>query len=777
MTGTDEGAPPAGDQPPPQPDGRPGGRDDAGRPPRDGKPAKDGKDDKDGKGDGTEQPEEKPRLGAPKGSPLGGAGEAGGARTAREARTNLHVEGDSQIFDGNTFYQTQVRVGTDDVFVDGPVPVEELERLGRVYCRAPGYDAMRTRLRRTHLLALCGEHGTGRTSTGLALLRDVAAGVSRLDPATALDSVAQEKFEAGRGYLLELPAEDAGPVPAQAAVPDQGGNGRGAGPRPSDLHLDRLSALLAGRGAYGVLVVGAGDFADRLVRGRYGAQCTPPPADDVLERHVADLLADAPVQLLQLARDNARRADVQQALGLDALRPGEAARLACHLAAHARGDADDGQLLAACAGFAQRQAREWFAGADRPGTLPQALPALRAAALRLSLAVFNGAAESLVTEVGELLAWELAVTLDPQYAPGRPLFTAQTQARLAAARAVPGTGVEDLGDAAIPVRVSRFQGRKLATAVLYEAWDGYHNVRGPLTRWLRSLCDDQRPQMWVPAAIVAGTLCRRDYLYGFSELLLPLARAESPVQQMAAATALAETARDPQVRPAVRGLLRGWARGDDEAACQIAAFAHGYGMVAGSVAGSLDELAYIGCREDDDDAAEVASYSVVRLLAGPEPEVVLRRLARWLGDRRRIRQDLALMVVLRALSTRTSHLWGLQGDSAVLESYGSWPLAAALAAAHPDRAPWLADLVHEALNTARAGAAALEETGGWMRRAAKDERQLDVLCGFLPLLVTGRRDRDRLLLLVARLERDSDEPLAPRAAARMRAVLEGEGRR
>ncbi|MEU2792000.1 hypothetical protein [Streptomyces sp. NPDC007100] len=768
MTDADDGAAAGGEQPPPQNDGRPGGRDEDG-----GKGGKDGKDGKaDGKGTGGEPPEEKPRLDAPKGSPLGGAGEAGGARTAREARTNLHVEGDNQIYDGNTFYQTQVRVGAEDVFVDGPVPAEELEHLDRVYCRAPGYDAMKTRLERTHLLALCGEHGTGRASTGLALLHDIAAGVSRLDPSTTLGSVDKEKFEAGRGYLLELPAEDAGTAPGAPTGPDRNG---GTERRPSELHLDRLSALLAGRGAYGVLIVGSGDFADRLVRGRYGALCVPPPAADVLERHVADLLADAPVPIRHLAHANAERADVKEALGLDELRPGEAARLATHLCAHAKGDADDARLLRECRWFAPRQAQEWFAGADRPGTLPEALPALRAAALRLSLAVFNGSADSLVTESGELLAWELAVTLDPQYAPGRPLFTAHTAARLAAARAVPGRGMEDLGDAAIPVRVARFQGRRLATAVLYEAWDGYHNVRGPLTRWLRSLCDDQRPQMWVRAAIAAGVLCSWDYLYGFSELLLPLARADSPVQQMAAATALAEASRDPQVRLAVRGLLRDWARGGDAAACETAAFAHGYGMVAGSVAGSLDELARIGCR-DDGKPADAASYSVVRLLAGPEPEVVLRRLARWLNDRRQVRQNLALLVVLRALSTRTSHLWGLQ-DSPALEPYASWPLAAALVAAHPDRAPWLADLVRSALNTARAGAAAQEQTARWMRRAAEDPRQLDVLCAFLPRLVWDRRDRGRLLLLVARLERDSDEPLAPRAAARMRAVLEGEGRR
>ncbi|GAA2449350.1 hypothetical protein [Streptomyces macrosporus] len=713
--------------------------------------------------------EERQRLSTPRSSPLGGAGAAGGSRTAREARTNFHIAGDNRIYENNAFIQSQFLLGTDEVLVAGPVPREELEHLDRVYHQVPGYRDMKERLRRTRLLALCGEHGTGRTSTALALLTELTGGrVSRLDPATALGTVDGEKLEKDHGYLLELPAEDLSGLPAGHEHHD-GREARAPG-YPTELHLDRLSALFAERDSYGVLLVDGGDLAEHLPRGRYGVVCAPPPAAEVLDRHLRILLADAPAETLRLARANADRADVKEALGLDELRPGEAARLAAHLARHSLGELSDDELLEECRWFAPRQARDWFTGADRPGRLPEAMPALRAAALRIALAVFNGSAYSIVAEAGELLAWEMALTLDPRHSPGRPLFGTRTADRPAVARAVHDEGVEDLGDATIPVRVVRFEGRRLTSAVLREAWNGHHNVRGPMVRWLRALCDDPRPQVWVRAAIAAGVLCSWDYLYGFTELLLPLGRADSAVQRMAAATALAEASRDPAVRPAVKGLLREWARGDDGHPLETAALAHGYGLPAGSVSASLDELGRIGCREDGG-MADIASYSVARLLAGTEPGTVLRRLARWLNDRRQARQNLALLAVLRAVSTRTSHLWGLQ-DTPALEPYGSWPLVGALAAARPELGEWLADLVWYALDTARSGAAAQEAVAVWLRGAARDERQLDVARGFLPRLVCEPRDRDRLLLLVARLARDGDEPLDGRAAALLREALE-----
>ncbi|MFD7502714.1 hypothetical protein [Streptomyces sp. NPDC059850] len=730
------------------------------------------------------------RLDIPRGGPLDGAGEAGGARTAREARAHLRLTDGPPRPPGGDEHRP---------LPEGPVTREELALLRRVYRPAPGYAAMREQLRRTHLLALCGESGTGRTWTGLALLAEATghggpadaaehagpplsaelagltgsagptglagpAGLSGSTASTALagpdgpadsaDPAAPAQLAGGgvirlgvgdllglacggwqpvrgRGYLFELPADD---------VPDR------LGPL-----LDRLRARFAERGAFGVVLLAGGPVADRLLSARrHAVPYEPPDAAEVLDRHLVDLLADEPAELLVLARATAARPDVADALGLDEPRPGEAARLARQLAAHAEGRLSDEGLLERCRAFAPDQARAWFDGAGRPGTLPAALPALRTAALRIALAVFNGSAHSLTAEAAELLTWELAVTLDPQYAPGRTLFAVRPGAGLAAARAVCGDGVEDLGDASVPVRAVRFQGRRLAAAVLYEAWDGHHNVRGPMARWLRALCDDPRPQVWVRAAVAAGVLCARDYLYGFVELLLPLARADSPVQRMAAATALAEAARDDGVRPAVDGLLRGWALGDDARERETAVLAHGYGLAAGSVQASLEELARLAYEDD----GRITSYSVLRLLAGTEPDAVLGVLVHWLHDTRRPRRDLALVTVLRAVTTRTSHLWGLC-EVPELEPYAAWPLATALLAARPGSTPLLAELLRAALTWARSAAAAEDALVGWIRQAARDDRQLAVLYGFLP-----------------RLAHDGDEPLDVRAATRIREVLE-----
>ncbi|MGW7751851.1 hypothetical protein ACWGK6_09830 [Streptomyces violaceusniger] len=713
------------------------------------------------------------RLDIPKSGPLDGAGQPGGARTAREARAHLHIAvGPARLCAEPAPYPLP----------EGPVAREELDRLRRLYRTVPGYAAMRDHLRRTGLLALCGEPGTGRAWTGLALLAELSelagGGVSRLGsgiphglgiphlsglplgsgpPLSGIPygpgipdgsgtphetgishgsgilhgASGVEKTERGHGYLLELPADQ----PDFAIEP----------------LLDRLRAHFAGHEAFCVVLVAGGPAADRLLRGRrHAVPYEPPAAADVLDRHLTELLAVRPTGLLETARATARRPELAEALGLDEPRPGEAARLAGLLAAHAEGRLSEERLLEHCRSFAPDQARAWFLEAGRPGTLPAALPALRAAALRIALAVFNGSAHSLMAEAAELLAWELAVTLDPQYAPGRPLFAARPGASLATARAVHGDGVEDLGDASVPVRAVWFEGRRLAPAVLHESWDAHHNLRGPMARWLRGLCDDPRPQVWVRAAVAAGALCARDYLYGLVELALPLARTDSPVQRMAAATALAEASRAPGVRPAVNGLLRDWARGDDERERETAALAHGYGLAAGSIVASLEELGRIACADD----GRSTSYSVLRLLAGTEPETVLTTLTRWLRDTRRPRRDLALLTVLRAVTTRTSHLWGLC-EVPELEPYAAWPLATAVLAAHPGCAPRLAELLRAALTWARSAGAAEDALVGWIRRAAGDERQLTVLCGFLP-----------------RLAQDGDEPLDAAAATRIREVLE-----
>lgn len=737
-----------------------------------------------------EQPREPSVFAAADRGPLGGESDTGGAATARRAvrtwagggadrLTTIH--GDGTVFEGNQIFALY---GSDRSphFVQGPVPPETLDHLGRVYCATSGYRRMRDRLRDHRVLVLCGEPGSGRKATALALLDELTGGkVFRLDPRHGVDEITEDALQESGGHLLELLTED---VRAESEPrPSRSGRGehpaaRRAAVRLSELHLDRFGDLLRSRDAYGIVLVENGELADRLLRGRYGMYCAPPPADEVLHRHLWHRLRAESDEALSSARARAARPDVVGALGLEELRPREAARLADHLARHWRGEMTDAELLVECASFVRSQAREWFAGADRPGALPEALPALNAGAFRIAVAVFDGSAYSLAAEAAELLAWELAVTLDPEHPPGRRLFGTHAEHRPVEARAVLEDGELDLGPAKVPVRAVRFQGQALAGAVLGEIWHGYHNVRGPVARWLRSLCDDPRPEVWVRASIAAGVLCSWDWIHGFRELVVPLAVTDEPVARMAAATALAEAARDPRVRPAVAAVLKDWAGSGEDALVGTALLAHGYVLAAGGVPGSLDALArVVRTREATDvDVLVPASFSVARLLASGEPAPVLRRLLQWLEDGRLNLANLVHFAVIRALSTRTTHLWGLR-EVPELDGHAARPLFVALLATRPDLAPELAALLRHTLTTARSGEAALEALGGLLRRAAKDPEVLGHVCAFLPRLAVDRRDRDRLRGLLNELVRDRDRPLDRAAARRIwDAVTEGANR-
>ncbi|MFF3459759.1 hypothetical protein ACFYXH_36785 [Streptomyces sp. NPDC002730] len=731
-----------------------------------------------------QQPEANPFEQAGR-NPLGGSGGTGGAGTAHAARRTFapgraertyEIRGDGQVFEGNYFIG-QFGPDSSPPVVQGSVPLEALKHLADVYCEASGYHRMKQLLRTDGLLVLCGESGSGRKATALALLSELADNqVTRLDPSHAVHEITEQVIEAGAGHLLELPPDDGRREPERRR--GETGKEPRRPSRLSELHLDRFSELLRKSHAYGVVLVESGDLADRLLRGRYGMYCPPAPAEEVLHRHLRVLLKGEPEGALDSARALAGRSDVTEALGLDELRPREAARLADHLARRQKGELTDEQLLDDCATFVRAQARAWFAGADRPGMLPEALPTLSAAAFRIAVAVFNGSAYSLTAEAAELLAWELAVTLDPEQPVGRRLFGTHAEIRPMVARSVLEDGEIDLGDARVPMRAIRFQGESLATAVLREVWHGYHNVRGPMARWLRILCDDPRPEVWVRASIAAGVLCSWDWIYGFGELVRPMAALDNPVPQMAAATALAEAARDPKVQPAVKSLVKEWAKSDDDALLATAVLAHGYVLPAGSVSASLDALVSVVRRQEDDDVDVLgtASFSVMRLLASGEPETVTGRLADWLKDGRRKLANLVLISMIGTLTMRTTYLWGLR-EVPELEPYDAQPLLVALLATRPQLAPELAALLRHTLATARAGETALDELGSLLRRASRNEEALRLVCDFLPLLAEQRRDRDRLRSLLEDLVRDRDRPLNKAAASRMwDAVGEGADR-
>lgn len=728
---------------------------------------------------------------------------AAASRTRRATRTLFEAGRDLTSVDrsfissahfGDIFLGTDARL-RGAALRSGPVPEEELRRLRRVHVVPDGYVRLRKALRARRLLVLGAAPGTGRTSTAISLLAEVtadapevtdaepAAGsrVRRVDPDGGIRQLAAElgrsdEFPPGTGYLLELSLTRPGVLP------------------PDEMDLDELATSLARFESFAVLVVTVGSAAGPLLAGRYGMLCPPAPTQELLttrlRERLEDHVAEAPEggagvdELLARAQELAERAEVVDAVGLKDLRPAEAELLASLLAGRLLDDLSYEELLAGCRSLAAEQAQEWFTGVDRALTAPadgkkegvgsDRRPGTAAlfhpVAFRIALAVLGGASHSAVASAAHLLTWELSVQCDPDHTPARPLFCDDPVADLALSRAELTDGQVEVAGAEVAARLIWYRGGALPSAVLAELWDRHFPVRAPVVRWLRLLADDQRPQVWVRAAVAAGELCVRDFDHGFAELVRPLAEGTAH-RRLFAATMMDQAAGHPSHRRAVRKLVEDWSRSATWTQRSTAAAALGYGNCADTVDDALDALARIGIREDGDQSLRAAAaFNVVRLLALPDgarTAKVLRRMTDWTQHKREGYQTLGLAATIWLAETRVDKLLIDEPEPALGER-GDWPLALALVAARPELALPIADLLWTALNTARSKDVAMDALERMLRTAVRrngNEWTRPGLAALLPALAAEEPDRRRLDWLLRRMMNDPDDPL-PDARAR-----------
>jgi hypothetical protein len=700
--------------------------------------------------DGAAQPAEEGLFGAAADPDAKeGRSGAGGAaaRIARESRAAFSLH-DASTFISGDIGSVNFHLGRPQRLLAGPVPEDELRRLRDRFTEPPQYRELKEQLRAEGLLVLSGQPGTGRMFTALSLLDDLARGsVSRLDPDTDLSALENDNALAqGHGYALE---------PAAGV--------------PSELRLDRLCRLLTERGCYAVLlaVPGPGDPAGLPTRYHRGHAAAP--ADAVLHSHLAAELGAEQAELGGAALRLADEPDVRGALGLEDLLPAEAAQYAALLARCVTGRLGREQLTAECRAFPAAQVRRWFAG----GPAAEELPALRDAAYRISLAVFGRGSFTTVAESAELLAWELAVTAEPERVVGRPLLGDGLEARLASARATTETRPQPLvAGEDVPVRTVRFRGEGLAPALLAHLWEHHHNMRGPVLRWLASLCQDPRDDVWTRAAVASGELCRHDVAHTLSELLTPMAEAEQARRGLFVATALESALGDPQVGPALRALVRAWGNSPDGNLRWTAAAVLARGTATATLGEALGRLGAIGTWEEGRLRA-VAAESAVHLAGSAPPGEALARVRGWLADTRREHQDLGLVGTVLLAEFRTEELWN---PAPQLQGMAKWPLALALCTAWPEHAPGIAGLLWTALNTSRSYEPALAAVAAWLR-GCRGTAWEEALAGFLPLLVFKEDDRQRLLSLIDELSEDPDDPLGQEQTHRLRQAVEKVGTR
>lgn len=719
-------------------------------------------------GEGTPEGQEQPadrgdQFADAASDPLADAVGGSASRSMGQAyRSWAHLAGPGAFITGSRF--RDVNLGTAIYAYDrhapapGPVRPEIIENLVLRYVPVSCYGSLISRLKQTSLLALRGAPGTGRATTGLRLLADVAEQVCRFGPDTNVNQLADDDLEDGYGYLIDL-------IPGWAK------------PAAAATNADRLQHQLAERGCF-MIVVLPHDIQYRAAFEDYVADCPTPDPGQLLTEAIEHELRQRPDAAKTLH-------EIRDAAPLDGFAGARLPRGARHAAA----------LMAACAAGAitreemtgragealAQHAAGWFEPLAQLPASAAADEQVRLATFRIALAVFHQMPFDVVAEAGERLAAKIMTAGSPRRQPGRSVFANHRDDYLADSLGELVTGSIEFGKSGVQAAFAQYADEWMPAAVLRHVWD-VHNIRGQLLPWLQELSGDSRPFVWMRAALSLGQLCSWDFAYTFHEFIDPWA--SRPVsdarQHLVAAVALDAASRNPDVLPVVREILEGWCRKGSRDQRWTAATALGYDLGLHDAQASLNNLQAVASW-DDGALALIASWAVERIFARGAIEPVMTAIGRWLDDDRVDVRFLALRSALRIANLKVADL----DDPGTASGTGSgrrpwrhlagrddWPLLAALAEEDSTLLDLFADIIWPVTRSAAFPDLSLKALEGWIRAGQKDRTCVGAVARLLRLLGDDDADQARLAHLITELRRDREDPLPADIAGTLLSAIE-----
>jgi hypothetical protein len=589
-----------------------------------------------------------------KGTWFGGAARFGGPTS---------FGGNAAARDVNIFYGQTER----SVSETGPIDPELLKQLGAEHVRSGSYASALRCLRRNRLVVLFGPDGSGKRTTGLVLLGELAGhDVNALSAETALGSPDNSGLRTGAGYLAELPAAADLRYPRLAAWAAE---------------LDRVSAYL-------VITVPADAAAGSDAAERFVVDHDPPDCREIVLR--------------RLRSDTAHGREAEQLLEDDgtalacATWPGAAAKLAtCVLAIvrDGRPAADLVPLIAAT----RRQGTRQLLRNDHPRGPRERVELLCRRAVLVSVAVFTELPFADAMAAAEVLADRfIAIEFpDPRDA-GREVFVRWREQL----DREPGIIIEESEfsgrwGTALTAQL-RFLDPELPVAMVQETWEHYDAARTPVLQWLSDLAIRSPDEaVRVRAAQIVGRLAMRDFGHVCHRLILSMANSISPRAREAAATALEAAAAGGG--PQVLELLAEWCREGNQHRQRTAILALGTTIGERDPQWTLDKFRQLALRATGRAAqpiGEAVRRSVTELLSGPNQETVVHALRQWARH-----ADPRLSGVARRCVPPLAHLTDESGRPILLLALPASPalgsdvaalLAAALAAADTRQETWTA---------------------------------------------------------------------------------------